>query len=344
MRIDRIELSEWRDIMPRRGVEPFHLPETLSVINQYCPGELQLLGGFKGQEPVGLLPVHERTKLGGRILTSPPLGLGIRRLGPVVMPSSPKQRKQERTNRKFIRAVMEHLETGSARTLIRFACSPRYSDPRPFQWDNFTVRPAFTYRLPLTNTDSETLLKSFSSGLRREIRKQDEVDFSIQRGDMSAVKRTYESVEKRYQNQNQGLPLSWNFVRDLFEILDPDDHARVYSAQSDDGEFFAGMIVLYSGDTAYFWKGGAKAGGTVSPNSLLHWQIITDILTDPSLADIEAYDLYTANNERLAKYKSKFGGVPEPYYIVESNGAAMKAAKGLYRLSAFGRNPLRAEE
>lgn len=337
MRIKRLHSSEWAEALPVRGTEPFHTAAALDTIDQHVSGTVHLLGGFKGDEPVGLFPIHERQKLGARLLTSPPLSLGIGRLGPLVMSNSPKQRKQERTNRRFIRAALDELDAANPRTLLRLACSPEYSDPRPFQWNGFQVEPAFTYRLSLDDTDADTVLKNFTRDLRREIGKEDEVPFDIERGGINDVRRIYDSVKARHRDQNHRYPLPWEFVRDLVDTLD--EQVRVYVARTD-GEFVAGTIVLYSAETAYFWKGGTKTDHTVSPNSLLHWRIIKDVLEDPELSDIEAYDLYTANNERLAEYKSKLGGSPQPYFVVESGGPAMTAAKGIYRMAAFGKNPL----
>ncbi len=337
MRIERLELSEWGDVLPEAGFEVFHTPEALGVIDEHTPGELHLLGGFKGQEPVGLFPLHVRSKLGGRLLTSPPLGVGVGRLGPVVMPTSPKQRKKEATNDQFIRAALEEMEL-DGRTLVRLSCSPDYGDPRPFKWNGFDITPAFTYRIDTDGKDKEQLLRSFSRDLRNDIRKREEVDVSVRTGGMSDLKRTYDSLKERYNDQEHRLPLKWEFVRDLFDALG--DRARVYVAESADGAFISGMLILYSNDTAYFWKGGAKTRRTVSPNSILHWHVLEDILTDPELESVEQYDLYTANNERLTKYKSKFGGDPSVYYVIESGGAAMTVAKGVYRLSVLGKNPL----
>lgn len=338
MRIERMNLSEWGRTLPETAFEPFHDPEALGVVDQHSSGTLHFLGGFKGEEPVGLIPVHEHSKFGARVLTSPPLGFGIGRLGPVVVPTSPKQRKRETTNKKFIHAVIEELDADSPRTLLRFSCSPDYTDPRPFQWEGFDISPAFTYRIMLRNRDEDELLQSFSRDLRKDIRKREDVDISIRTGGIEDVRKIHGSITERYQEQGYRVPLSWEFVRDLIQTLE--ERSRVYVAESADGEFISGILILYSNDTASFWKGGAKTDRTVSPNSLLHWQIIVDILNDPALESIEKYDMYTANNERLTRYKSSFGGELKSYYTVESNGAAMLAAKGLYRMLAFKKNPL----
>jgi hypothetical protein len=124
--------------------------------------------------------------------------------------------------------------------------------------------------------------------------------------------------------------LRWPYVRDLWRNLG--DRAQTYVARDADGEYLSGITALYSNDMAYFWQGGARAvyEGT-SVNSLVHWHIISDIVEDPPVESVTAYDLMGANTERLCRYKAKFGAELVPYYLVESSGTTMTAAKRAYQ-------------
>ena len=343
MRVEELGLEDWGELLPARGFDVFHTQEALDVIDRHSPGDLRLFGGFKGERAVGLFPVHVGSKAGGRLLTSPPLRFGIYRLGPILMPASPKQRKQESTNKEFVRGVLDSVDADRAFTVFRTVCSPRYGDTRPFTWSGFDVTPSYTYQLDLADATPDQLLQSFSRGLRYDIRSRDDVDVSIRRAGMDAAERTYRSIAVRYSEQNRRVPLQWGFVRDLLDALG-EDRSRVYVAESADGKFLSGMIILYSNDTAYFWNGGVKTTqASVSPNSLLHWRIIEDILTDPALEAIDQYDLYTANDERLVAYKSGFGGTLTVYYTIESKNTLMTVAKRAYRTLSSGALPLRKE-
>lgn len=333
MRLEELSIPEWEDALPDDGYEVFHSPELLRVVDDYCSSKLQLFGGFKGRESVGLMPVFVREMTVGRLVTSPPPGLGIGRLGPVLMPTSPKQRKRESENREFARKVIEATSATGPFTLFRMPCGIQYEDPRPFQWMGLSVEPGFTYRLDLASATDEQILNSFSRDLRKDIRNGNEAGVTIQTRGIEGAKRVYRSMQERFREQGTSHPMSWEFVRDVLDALE--DNARVYVAESDEGDFLSGMIVLYSNGTAYNWKGGSKPSirnTSISPNNLLHWRIIEDVLTDPKLDPIERYDLYTANDERLARYKSSFGGTLTPYYIVESAGLPMEAAKRAYQV------------
>lgn len=332
MRVEELSFSEWETALPDTGFELFHTVDALEVLDTHWSGDLRLFGGFKGQEPIGLLPIFVRQNRVGRIVSSPPVGFGIGRLGPVVMSTSPKQRKREAVNKEFVRKVIETIDATDQFTLFRVVGNTTYNDPRPFKWNGFDTTPDFTYQVDVESKTADQLLKSFSRDLRNDIRNHDEVGISIRRQTDGDVKKIYDAVVNRYQKQGKNQPLSWEFVEDLLDAVD--DHVRVYVAESASGEFLSGMIVLYADDTAYNWKGGTKPANidtSVSVNNLLHWKIIVDLIDDPSLDSITKYDFYTANNERLSRYKSSFNGSLVPYYTIESNGVPMALAKKAYR-------------
>ena len=329
MRIERLDLAEWRDALPDSGIEVFHRPEALAVLDEHASSDLELYGGFKGQEAIGLLPVFTSSRLVGTTIMSPPPSMNVPRLGPVVTPTSPKQRKIERVNRDFTEAVLEEMDTDLL-SLFRTVCHSAYADPRPYLWEDYDLTTQFTYVVDLADTTADEVLASFSSGLRREIRDARDLDVSVAVEGLDGARAVYEATKERYEEQDRGFPLSWEYVRDLVEGLD--EHARVYVARGPDGEFLSGITALYSTDDAYFWQGGTRAEyDGVSVNSLLHWRIVTDVLEDPSLDGVTGYDLMGANTERLCRYKSKFAADLVPYYVVESDGVGMDVAKATYQ-------------
>lgn len=331
MRLEQLELSEWKELLPDSRFGVFHTAEGLQILDEYAPGELHLFGGFKGQEPVGLVPIFIRDTLNFRMALSPPPGFGARELGPLLYPISPKRNKQEKLNKEFSEQLIDAVDADSRTTLFRMSSSPHYRDTRPFQWAGFDVYPTYTYQLDLESATPEEMLKSFTKSLRRDIRAGDDSDVTVRIGETDPDARNiYNSIESRYDDQEKKFLPSWEYMRDMIDALD--GRARVYVVESAEGEFLSGIVVLYSNDTAYFWKGGTgRSDHNFSINSLLHWRIINDIVDDRVGYDIERYDLHTANNERIVRYKSKFNAELVPHYRVESGGLAMTAAKKAYR-------------
>lgn len=330
MDIRRIDAEEYQNQLPDRGFDVFQTAEALAAIDRHTEAELQLFGGYKGQEAVGLLPVFLRTSSVGRVALSPPPGLAVPHMGPLLMASSPKRRKIERVNRRFSKGVLAELGVPSRRTLFRFVGSPNYADPRPFDWADLDVDTRFTYVLPVSE-DLDGMLDQFSRDLRNDIRSGDEIHCEISVEGPTAAARIAEDVADRYREQDQAVPFTIEYVRDLVETLE--HRARAYVARDGDDEYLGGLIVLYSNDRANFWQGGVKKDvDGVSVNSLLHWRVITDIAEDDPISSVEEYDLVGANTERLCSYKAKFGADLVPYYAVESSGRGMAVAKRAYQV------------
>ncbi len=329
MRVERLDLDEWESALPSGGHEVFHRPEALRVIDDHTPHELQLYGGFKGEQPIALFPAFVRERSVGVTVTSPPPGMNIPQLGPVLMPTSPKRRKQEKINKEFTDEVLDRVGAEESLTLIHMVCADEYTDPRPYVWNDLSVQPYFTYALDVDG-DTDAIMKNFSKSLRREIRNARDTDVEITVEGVEAAAEVHRNTKERYEEQGDEHPVSWRYVRDLIEALD--DRARTYVARTPDGEFLSGVTALYSDDAAYFWQGGARAtyeGESV--NSLIHWNIIEDIAAGEPIDSVSQYDLMGANTERLCRYKAKFGADLVTYYIVETSSPAMDVAKRAYR-------------
>lgn len=337
MRVERLTTEEWADALPSSGFEVFHTAPALSVLDDHAPGDLYLVGGFNGDRPVALVPLFvRRGPLETAMISSPPPGFNVPHLGPITMPQSPKRRKREKQNGEFTEKVVEALALDDSRTLFRMVCAPDYGDPRPFRWAGFDVDAAFTYRLAIDRAPDE-LLKSFSKSLRREIRNGQDADVVVSKGGIDAAEAVYWHTAARYAEQGEEMGSSWEYVRDLLGALDAEHRYRVYTAESADGRFLGGIIVLYSNDCAYYWLGGARTTHDgVSVNSLLHWHVVRDAAESEGEADdspldsVTRYDLVGANTERLCRYKAKFGAALCHYFTVESAGPQMTLAKKAY--------------
>jgi len=335
MEIDRLELEKWDDCLPERGFEVFHDPDALAVLDAHSDAELRLYGAFKGQQTVGLLPVFVDRKAVGRTIVSPPLSMGVPRLGPLINPNSPKQRKWERINSELAAGVLADLEAERRSTLFRMTCPVGYGDPRPYRWNDLSVEPEFTYVVDLEGcTDIEEAMAGFSKSLRNEMRRLEDVDLEIRQEGIDAALGIYDDVVSQYAQYDEEPPMSKPFLRDLLSTLD-DERWRVYVARAPDGTYQSGVITLFSADLAYYWQGGVTASyDHVSVNNLLHRTILEDIVTDPALESVTGYDLVGANTERLCEYKGKFNGELKPYYVVESEGLEMRLAKSAYQRMA----------
>ncbi|MFW5938159.1 MAG: GNAT family N-acetyltransferase [Halanaeroarchaeum sp.] len=331
MKLRQLSPEEWSDALPETGIEGFHEPEVLSVLDDHTTSDLHLVGGFKGDRAVGLVPLFVRSGRIGTVVSSPPPGMGVPRLGPVMMPASPKRRKREKVSRTFADLVVEEFGLDDYDTLCTMSCGTEFSDPRPYVWRDLSLDTRFTYRLDLEDASPDELLAGASKSLRREIRDADDLDVTVTREGVDAARRVFDQTRERYAEQGRPFAPEWPYVRDLYEAFG--EMARVYVARTGDGEYLTGVTVFYSPDAAYFWQGGGRTVHEgVAVNSLVHWRILEDIADDPPRDTVTAYDLYGANTERLCRYKSKFGADLVPYYTLGTGGYRMSIAERLYGL------------
>lgn len=331
MEVERIGLEEWRDALPSSGFEVFHHPDVLSVLDAHTDSELRLYGGFKGQQAVALVPVWVSERAVGKAVLSPPPSMTVPRLGPLVMPNSPKRRKKEKLHGEVVDALVEDLTIDDTKTLFRMSCPLGFEDPRPFRWHGLDVDTLFTYVVDAEDGDIDDVMKSFSRSLRRDMRKLDEVPMSVEVGGLDAAMTVYDDLTARYEEQGETPPATAPLVRDIVRNLDS-SRCRTYVARDDAGDYLGGIVVLYSNDHAYYWLGGARVTReNVSVNTLLHRVILEDVLNDEELESVTGYDLMGANTERICKYKAKFNGELVPYHVAESDSVVMSGAKMAYQ-------------
>lgn len=333
MEVRQLTFSEWGEELPSNGFEVFHTPEALRVLDEHAKGELQLFGGFKGDHAVGLLPVFVRDQRIAKAVVSPPPGLSVPRLGPVVMANSPKQSKHEKVNREFTESVLQALDADNSYTLFGLVTTLEYTDPRPYHWAGYDIEPRFAYVLDLEDTTKDDVLMSFSRDSRREIQDGEELDITVSKKGASAAMKVYDKYQERLAEQGIDFPTPRGYTHDLVTTLD--DRARVYVAESPEGEFLSGLIILYSNDSAYSWMGGMRSYyEDVNVNSLIVWRIIEDIISDPDLESVSAYDFGNANIEKISNYKSKYNPNLVPHYEIKS-GLLMRLAKKTYKALAY---------
>jgi len=336
MRIERLDFDEWGTELPASGFEVFHLPDALSVVRDHSDAECRLYAAKKGQETVGLFPVFLEDRRVGRMALSPPPGLSIPRLGPLLLPNSPKRRKREQINQALVEGVLDDTGADASTTLFRMLGPLDYTDPRPLSWSGLDLRPKFTYVVDVGDASTlKELTKRFSKSLRREMRRLPDLGVRIEDEGRTGAVRIQEDIADRYVEQDETPPVSRRFVEDVVDALD--DRYRAYVARDESGSYLGGILVLYSNDLASFWLGGVRNSyDGVSVNTLVHRRVLEDVLTDPELDSITGYDLVGANTERLCEYKAKFCGDLEQYYLAESSGVGMKTAKTAYRMFSGG--------
>src|SRR5207247_4780739 len=137
-----------------RQATVFHTNKWLRAVDATTPGSLRFLRVMQGEETVCILP-HTHLRRGPfRLVFSPPPGLGMQYLGPLIPGwTEMKQGKREQRLAAIAEALVAHLrETRNQYCQIR--CAPGMDDARAFQWNGFEALPRYIYVLPLSDEDS----------------------------------------------------------------------------------------------------------------------------------------------------------------------------------------------
>ncbi|WP_436930551.1 GNAT family N-acetyltransferase [Halosimplex halobium] len=325
-RLDADEFDEWDRAVDRSPeATVFHRSAVLERLADYTGAELYPLVGYKGQEPVGILPLFEVEKGPMRAAFSPPPAAWAEYLGPARLNMAKlSRRKAERRHQGLLDGCFEYVDETIDPAITRIDTGPRYDDVRPFQWGGYEVEPQYTYVVELT--DEADLLDRFSSDARSNIDTSYDADYTVRAEGERAVGRILDQVERRYREQDRPVSMPRRFIDDLAVAL-PDEQLRPYVCRVD-GEFVGGILALADDDTVYRWIGGVRPERDVAlpVNDLLDWRVMTDALADGR----SRYDLVGAGAERINEYKAKFDPVLETSYRVHSNPLLFDAASWAY--------------
>lgn len=322
---DEEDMQRWDDLVERspQGT-PFHRRAALDVLAEHSGMTLHSLVGYKGQEPVGLFPVYERSRGPVTAVFSPPPDLKISYGGPILVNFGKlKRRKAEKRHQAFVDGCVELVDAELSPSYVHVRTTTRYSDVRAFTWNGFDVNPGYTYVVDLTPGTDE-LLGEFSSDARRNVRNGHEADCEIEERDTPAIEQIIEQVRARHDEQNESYGVTPGFVTDLWRAL-PEGTVRPYACTVD-GAFVGGMVTLEDNDTVYRWQGGAKTDADLPVNDLVDWRIMRDAVD----RGLTRYDLVGANKRRISAYKAKFAPHLETYQEMERSTRPMRVATGLY--------------
>lgn len=315
----------WNELVEQSSQSvPFHRFEALEIMAKHSGSELLPYCGHKGEQPVGLFPLFSLSRGPVRIAVSPPPDLKINYLGPVLLNHKTlKQRKAEKRHTRFIDAVDDHLQRTVDPHYVHVRTGPDYGDPRPFDWNGFTLRPEYTYEVDITEPIDD-LFMSFSGDIRSNVRQATNTDHELFEGDWDDAERILAMVRDRHAEQDVAFDVPTSFVRDLYEAL-PDGTVRVYGCRSG-GQFLGGDLTLENDELLLAWQGAADYDHELAVTDLVLWNVIQQA-RDRGLT---RYDLCGANNRRLCQYKSKFDPTVRTYYTIERGTKAINRLKNLY--------------
>jgi hypothetical protein len=296
--------AEYREVFETAvPCTPFHDPRWLSVIEDVSRVDVKILRVVEGDEIIAIFPhVHGRRGI-LRLLLSPPSGMGIQYLGPLLPGWDVlKQDKRERRLGRFVEALGRHLAKSRDR-VCQLRLAPGLDDARPFQWSGFETMPRYTYAVPLDADDAlwMRLKKSVRSDIRRS-----ESSIEVVRGNSQDLETLEGGLVDRFKDQGLDAPLPRGYLRRLTEVMG--DRLTLLSARAE-GKWVGGVVLVRFRDRTALWQGTTKGPPGLAINDLLIWESMRTAYAEGA----KTFELMGANTERLARFKSKFNPHLESY-------------------------------
>jgi hypothetical protein len=269
--------------------------------------------GLNSTEPIAAFPLFVNKKYHLNMLFSPPPHVGMLFLGPVFVEYDLlKQDKKESYYTGFQKEVDTFLANEISSDYNYFALPPNLADPRPFQWADYEVIPAYDYEFKV-KLGKEALWQNLKKNARTDITRARKKGISIEAGHREEFICIYTLLQERYRDQKRTVNVPLEYLLDIYNRFE--NNIRILVAKYN-GEIITGSVKVCYRNTEYSWIGSPKPSIPISPspNPLITWEEISHACD----SGLDAYlQMGTAGNERLSSYFRKFNPDLKNRFIVK---------------------------
>lgn len=269
--------------------------------------QFRILGAYKGDELVGGIGLHYNPGKYGDMVHIRALlyynGLVIHDFDSKY-PSITASRQMEVTH-----AILDELESGRYASAQVATRSP-LNDFRPFLARNWAVWPRYTYVVPIA--DPAEQWQHVEQNIRRLISRCERDGMRLECSD--DVDAFYSMNRETYIRKGVKPYISQDKFVELYRELKAHDACQIYFAVTPDGQRAAGQLVLRTRHpVTHTWMAGSDPNLLQSgASAFLRWKVFEDL----SKHGYRYNDLTDAMLEKVAKFKSQFGGRLEESFVV----------------------------
>lgn len=308
----------------------YHNIDWIKIAQKHTNTELFLLQALNKNELIGGIPLFCRRKYQEQliILMSPPYPNQtlISNLGPIFVDDQDiKEYKKEYRFKVFVSELEEYIKANIKPHITRIYMTPDLIDTRPFLWLGYTVTPEYTY---ITNlSDMESIWKNFKRSVRKSVFKLQKLGIVVHQGGFKEYKSILNSVFKRFNEQAIPLSVPYQYMIELFETMYP-EKMRVFVARNGD-RILSGQVITLHKNKIYFWIGGVRTNiKGVYPMDLLVWEIMKWGFEN----GFNLCENVGANNPSISTFKSRYGFILKPYFVVSKFSTRYKTINSALRL------------
>jgi len=212
-----------------------------------------------------------------------------------LIPEGMKSVSQQSLQNEIAKAVL--LELGEFQNVYM---THHYSikDVRPFLWEGYKSFPQYTYVVDLSDIDAtwDNMEKDTRNMVGKAVKNGVEI---VKSDDVKAFDKMY---AKTFERKGLVRTASYSMIKRLFEKMEPDLFMAYF-----EGKPIAGVIMITDTKRAYYIL-GASEQNDMGASYLTLWRAMQEM----SLKRKEI-DLVGCNDQRIAMFKSGYGGKLELY-------------------------------
>jgi hypothetical protein len=269
--------------------------------------QFRILAVFKGDQMVGGIALHYNPGKYGDMVHLRPLlyynGLVIDNFESKY-PSITSSRQTEVVN-----AILDELE-GGRYAAAEISSTHSFEDYRPFLNRGWRLWPRYTYVVPIADLSKQW--ESVEQNLRRLISRCEREGMTLEISDDAEL--FYAMNKNTYLRKGVEPYLGRDEFIQLHKSLRECNACQIYFALTPDGQRAAAQVVLFSKHPlTHTWMAGSDPQFLQSgASAFLRWKVFEDL----NRRGYQYNDLTDAMIDRVARFKSQFGGRLEPSFVI----------------------------
>ena len=238
------------------------------IFSRTYQGVLYPLLVREGDEPIGIFPIYLYNTPFLKMACSPPFSVENYYLGPVIK-NDPQMKEHRRYMRffEFQKVIDDFLKNTLSSGYISVHTSPGFSDPRPYIWSGYEVRPEFTNIINLLPGE-RTVWENFNQGVKKSVMKMEKSGVAIEDGTKGDLEVVYNLL-----NQRDRIHTSKEFLFEIYDIFSPENVRFIVVKK--DGMTVTGLLAMVYKKNISIWTGSPRITlDGLSPNFILYWEFI----------------------------------------------------------------------
>jgi Acetyltransferase (GNAT) domain len=307
----------------------FHTWKWLKIAERHLSMHLHPLMAYQGDHLVSIYPFFVHSFGIFPIADSPPSEGFMLYLGPVIVDyERMRQERRDHTVLSLQERTDDYLFSELGCKLIRVHLSPGLYDSRPFIWRGYRVKPAYTYRTPLSK-GIEGIWQQFDGKLRADIRRTEKLGVRVREGGLDELLGIHDALYRRFREKGLKKRECRGYLTEIYRDFH-EDNMKIFVAEYQENLIGSVVTLLYK-DILRLWIGTPKSDMKgVYPNNLVQWEAIKWAATK-GFSYCENMD--TGDDSTRAPFKAKFNADLALWFKAD------KFSSNLYKLGHFFMNP-----